>query len=53
VVNSVIDQGPLIFVSIAQASNGQVDAIFSLSENQVTAESLNQFISNGLFMNYT
>jgi hypothetical protein len=46
VVNTIVDMGPLIFLSLAESQIGQIDAIFSLSENPVyTEEEYNNYKS--------
>ena len=52
VINTMINQGPLIFVNIAQQYNGQVDAIISPAMNEDTG-SLNSYSERGVFLNYT
>lgn len=52
VINSVISQGPLIFVSIGQANSGQVDAIFSPIQEDYSPTNEN-FYGGNFFFNYT
>ena len=51
VVQTVIDQGPVIFLSIAQASTGEIDVTY-LAKNNITTPNVNNVERMG-FLNYT
>lgn len=54
VVNTLVQLGPLVFLSLAEKIEGQIDAIFSNANMPITGPySYNYYNSNGQFLNYT
>ena len=54
VVNTLVQIGPLAFLSLGEKSQGQIDAIFSPYDNPVyTTNEYTHFSSKGAFYNYT
>lgn len=38
VINTVIEKGPLVFLSLGERVDGEIDAIFSVANNQISAK---------------
>ena len=50
VVNTIVAVGPLTFLSLSEAENGQIDAVFFPGAESI---SYANYESHGLFSNYT
>ena len=55
VVNSIVQMGPLVFVTQSEKQTGQIDAIFSTAQNGIytTSDYLGYHDTEGAYINYT
>jgi hypothetical protein len=54
VVNSIIDRGPLVFLSLAEKYQSQADAVyFSEHSGSFNEDLYIHWVSEGFFTNYT
>lgn len=56
VINTVIEKGPLIFLSLGEKDQGEIDATFSVANDAVYGDyesTYANYVSKGQFYNYT
>ena len=58
VINTIIEKGPLVFLSLGQKSQGEIDAIISPSNNGLYSTSVYSseypyYVSRGEYYNFT
>jgi len=56
VINTVIEKGPLVFLSLGEKDQGEIDATFSVANNGVYGDSPEHYayyVSNNIYYNFT